>query len=215
MAAPLMLSPSIARADGMYAQNFTAVLAGPTINNVGTAIAYHQLTWTVVGTASVCTVALDTSADGITWSAGGAITGQTCTSNGTSTVANVIANYVRINVTALTVTAGSRVNVVWYGYVNIPSAGGNVTGTFTAGNTWYASAAHTISPGTIVLDMAGIAGADLGAKMNNCITQLAGAGTCKGDNLTGSLTLSTAVTTAAAVTFTFSGCCFCRLCRLR
>jgi hypothetical protein len=129
IAALVLLSPSIASADGMYSQNFTVVATSPTINNVGTAIAFHQLTWNVVGTASVCTVALDTSADGITWSAGGAITGQTCTSNGTSTVTNHIVNYVRINVTAITVTAGSRVNIVWNGYVNNPAGGGgSVTG---------------------------------------------------------------------------------------
>jgi hypothetical protein len=63
-----------------------------------------------------------------------------------------------------------------------------------------------VSGGTVVLDMAGVAGADLGAKMNNCASALpATGGTCKGDNLNGAQTLSTAVTTAKAVVYTFSG----------
>lgn len=129
----LLLLPVSARADGMLANKFTTAVAGTSINNIGTSIAHHQITWNVSGTASVCTVALDTSADGITWSAGGAIAGQTCTSNGTSTVANVIANYVRINMTALTVAAGSSVTVTWNGYINTPSSGGGVSGCSTTG----------------------------------------------------------------------------------
>jgi hypothetical protein len=75
-----------------------------------------------------------------------------------------------------------------------------------AGDTTYYSGTNTLSPGTVVLDMAGIAGADLGAKMNNCDAQLpAAGGTCRGDNLTGTQTLSTAVTTTKATVFTFCG----------
>lgn len=122
------LLPLSAHADGLLSNKFTAAAAGTSINNIGTAIGFHKITWNVSGTASVCTVALDTSADGVSWSAGGAIAGQTCTSNGTSTVATVVANYVRINMTALTVTAGSSVIVTWTGYVNNPAgSGGTVT----------------------------------------------------------------------------------------
>jgi hypothetical protein len=85
------------------------------------------------------------------------------------------------------------------------SAGGSGTVTGVAGQTLYFSGTNTAAGGAHVLDMAGIAGADLGAKMNACITQLAGQGTCKGDNLPLSQTLSTAVTTSAAVAFTFCG----------
>jgi hypothetical protein len=75
-----------------------------------------------------------------------------------------------------------------------------------AGNTAYFTGTNSIVGGTVELDMAGIAGADLGAKMNNCATQLpAAGGKCKGDNLTGALVLSTAVTTAKAVVYTFCG----------
>lgn len=88
----------------------------------------------------------------------------------------------------------------------LSAATGTIAGGIAAGQTAYGSATNTIAGGTVVLDMAGIAGADLGAKMNNCATQLpAAGGTCKGDNLTGAQTLSTAVTTAKPVTYTFCG----------
>ena len=127
IAAALFLSPLVGRAqttDGLITNKFLAASAGGGINLLNTGIAYHELTWHVVGSASGCTVALDSSADGITWSAGGAITGQTCTSNGNSSVVNVVANYVRINMTALTISAGGYVNVTWTGYVNSPGSSG-------------------------------------------------------------------------------------------
>ena len=143
-AALLLLSPSHLWADGLLQNRFLAAGAGTPIDNIGTAIGFHKLTWNVSGTASVCTVALDTSTDGITWSAGGAIAGQTCTSNGTSTVATVVANYVRMNMTALTVTAGSSVSVTWTGYVNNPSGGGGtIAGSITATHLVQASAGNT------------------------------------------------------------------------
>jgi hypothetical protein len=84
--------------------------------------------------------------------------------------------------------------------------GGTINGTIAAGQTAYGGALNQLAGGTIVLDMAGISGADLGAKMNNCIAALpAVGGTCKGDNLTGAQTLSSAVSTAKSVMFTFSG----------
>lgn len=122
----LTLSPLYAQ-QGVHSHRFT--IAGPdsAINLVNTAIAWHQLTWSVSGTASTCTVALDTSTNGTTWTAGGAITGQTCTSNGSSSVVNIIANYVRINMTALTITGGSSVTVTWDGWTSNPGGGGGST----------------------------------------------------------------------------------------
>ena len=136
IAAALFLSPLVGRAqttDGLITNKFLAASAGGGINLLNTGIAYHELTWHVVGSASGCTVALDSSADGITWSAGGAITGQTCTSNGNSSVVNVVANYVRINMTALTISAGGSVSVTWTGYVNSPSGGGGSPGSPAGG----------------------------------------------------------------------------------
>jgi hypothetical protein len=109
---------------GLRSVNFTTASASSAINNINTGLAYHAMVWHVQGTASVCTVALDTSVDAVTWTAGGAITGQTCTSTGGSAVVNVIANYVRINMTALTVTAGSSVNVTWEAWTCNPASCG-------------------------------------------------------------------------------------------
>lgn len=119
----LTFTPCFAQ-QGVHSRRFT--IAGPdsAINLTNTSIAWHKLTWTVSGTASACTVALDTSTNGTTWTAGGAITGQTCTSNGASSAVNVVANFVRINMTALTVTAGSSVTVTWDGFTSDPSGGG-------------------------------------------------------------------------------------------
>ena len=77
----------------------------------------------------------------------------------------------------------------------------------SAGQSAYFSGTNTISGGTVELDMAGIAGSDLGAIMNNCMAQLpANGGKCKGDNLTGALVLSTAVLAdTTPVVFTFCG----------
>ena len=153
------LLPLSAHADGLLQNRFLASGAGTSINNIGTAIGFHKITWNVSGTASVCTVALDTSADGITWSAGAAIAGQTCTSNGSSTVATVVANYVRINMTALTVTAGSSVSVTWTGYVNNPAGGGggSVTGCTTAGGVAFENGTNnTLTCGSALTWLPGV-----------------------------------------------------------
>lgn len=82
----------------------------------------------------------------------------------------------------------------------------SVTLSASAGQTLYASGASAITGGTIVLDMKGIAGADVGEQANNCQAALPVAGgTCDGGNLTGALIWSTAFTSSKPVTFKFSG----------
>jgi hypothetical protein len=133
----LVLAAPAAYADGALAVGFVAAASSTGIPNIGTGIGYHKLTWNVSGTVATCTVALDTSVDGITWSAGGAITGQTCTSNGTSATTNVVANFVRINVTVFSGTGS--VNVTWNGYVNVPlnpASPGPIGGTTPAAGTF-------------------------------------------------------------------------------
>ena len=85
-----------------------------------------------------------------------------------------------------------------------PSGAGGSGISATAGQTLYASATNQITGGAGVLDMAGVAGADLGAKMNTCAAT-ANVKTCLGDNLTGAQTLSTAVAVPANITFHFCG----------
>lgn len=93
-------------------------------NETNSSTQFHQLTWRISGTVSTCTVALDSSVDGVSWSAGGVIGGQTCTSNGTSVVVNSVVNFVRINVTAL--SGGGTVTIVYTGFNAAPLSAGAV-----------------------------------------------------------------------------------------
>lgn len=104
----------------------SAPITGSGNNETNSVTQYHQLVWRVSGTVSSCTVALDSSSDGVTWSSGGVISGQTCTSNGSSSVVNSVVNFVRINVTTL--TGGGTVTIVYSGYNTNPGGGGSTTG---------------------------------------------------------------------------------------
>lgn len=129
-------------------QNFTTTGTSVSDNLIGNGAAFHKLTWNVSGTVSGCTVALDSSADGVSWSAGGVITGQTCTTNGTITSSSTIVNYVRINMTAFTGTGS--VSVIDQGYVNNPAGGGggmvypsgSGLAVVTGGSAWGTTAAQ-------------------------------------------------------------------------
>lgn len=112
-----------------YSQTFTTTTSSIALfqNNK---MLYQQLAWTVSGTVASCTLALDTSPDGTTWSAGGAITGQTCTSAGNSSVTAAQAAFVRLTVTALS-GSGATLNATMTGWSYNPSGtggSGNVVG---------------------------------------------------------------------------------------
>lgn len=113
-----------------FGQAVTSTVAlGPTtttgsssgINEQRSGTQFHQLVWRVTGTIASCTVAVDSSADGITWSAGGVITGQNCTSNGSSSVGNSVVNFVRVTATAL--SGGGTLTAVYSGYATNPVVG--------------------------------------------------------------------------------------------
>lgn len=103
-------------------KTFTATGTSISIRQLGT-IGYHQISWTKTGTVTGCTIAVDSSPDNSTWTAGGIITGQTCTTNGQSAVTAASANYIRLNMTAFTGTGS--VLIVYKGYVNNPSGSGS------------------------------------------------------------------------------------------
>jgi hypothetical protein len=121
-----LAGPAMAQ-NGLLSFTFTAVTSSSAIPNIGTGIGFHKMTWNVIGTAATCTVALDSSADGVTWTPGGAIVGQTCTSNGASAVTAGTFNYVRMTTTAFSCTGVCSVSVTWTGYVNSPGGGGTVS----------------------------------------------------------------------------------------
>jgi len=101
------------------------------ISNIGSNIAYHQLSWNPVGTVSGCTVKLQQSSDNSTWS--DLIGAQTCTTAGQSAVTNGSVNYTRIDPTTVTVSGGGYVVFTWNGWNASPSGGG--TGTSLSGQS--------------------------------------------------------------------------------
>jgi len=136
----------------------STVSTSSTINLQNSGSIFHQISWTVSGTVATCTVAVDSSADGISWSAGGIIPAKTCTSNGDSLPqTHVVANFARINVTAIS-GAGAQVIVVYTAYTTAAAGGGTVTSvtgtppvTSSGGNTpAIGCATCAIGPGTSV-----------------------------------------------------------------
>lgn len=105
---------------------FAGASTGPTINTTNSGIAYHTITWNLSPGVSAATISLDSSADGVTWTVGGVVSPQAVIANGVSTIANVIPNYIRVNVSSFTGTAGSSLTVTWDGYVNNPASAGTV-----------------------------------------------------------------------------------------
>lgn len=79
------------------------------------------------GTLAACNVALENSADGVTWSGTGAsatIPVQSCLTPGSFTATQAVSNYVRVNVTSL--TAGQTLTVVYSGRLaGAPPSGNN------------------------------------------------------------------------------------------
>ena len=101
------------------------------ISNIGSSIAWHTISWNPVGTVTVCAGKLQQSPDNSTWS--DLIVVPNCTAAGQSAVANVSANYVRIDPTSVTLTPGSYILFSWNGFNTAPSGGGGVVGCTTAG----------------------------------------------------------------------------------
>jgi hypothetical protein len=88
----------------------------PGISEAILGVYVHHLAWTVSGTVSTCTTAIDSAPDNLTWSAGGVMAAQTCTAGGAFSTSGVTANYIALNVTALTSSNGTAsLTVTYYG----------------------------------------------------------------------------------------------------
>jgi hypothetical protein len=98
---------------------------------------YHQLMWSLSGPApTACTVELDTAPDDSTWTTGGAIPAQTCTSGGQSALFNSASADVRINLSTFTGTGTIHISYVGYssGPAGVVMSGAAApTGTCTGG----------------------------------------------------------------------------------
>src|SRR5208282_943086 len=143
---PFLLNAQTTPYLGLQSNAFTATGPFTSLNLTGSSIAWHQITWTTSGTVSTCQIKLQQSADNVNWS--DLVANTTCTSNGQSSATNVVATYVRMNMTTL--TGGGSVTVVWTGYTNNPSGGGG-SGTVT----------HTVGALTATALAAGNGGADI------------------------------------------------------
>lgn len=113
-------------------------------------IIYHQIAWTITGAPAACTVAVDSSIDGVSWTAGGIIAGQTCTSTGSSAVTNANAAFIRVNVTALSGGSSPILTVNYTGWSYNPSGGaiftgGAITSPITAANGTAAAPSYSFT----------------------------------------------------------------------
>jgi hypothetical protein len=137
---PLFLSlPAVAQNGGaiQIGAQMTASVA-TTGNGIATPTTYyHQLSWTLSGPApTACTVELDTAPDDSTWTTGGAIPAQTCTSGGQSALFNSASADVRINLATFTGTGTIHISCVGYssGPAGVVMSGAAApTGTCTSG----------------------------------------------------------------------------------
>jgi len=137
----LLFTPGARAQIGMRTYTVTTATPDVGIGNLGSGIGYHQLSWNPVGTVTGCSVKLQQSADDSTWS--DLIGAQTCTSAGQSVVTAGTANYIRIDPTTITLTAGSFVVFHWNGWNSNP-AGGSISGTIANTQVAFGTAADTI-----------------------------------------------------------------------
>jgi hypothetical protein len=130
-----LLFATLAFGQGQQGVTFTTATTGTATPLANTAIAWHMISWTILGAPASCTVELDYSTNGTSWTAGGVIGAQTCTSPGQSAIVNQSVNFVRINVTAL--SAGATLTVTWNGFINNPAVGSSNTGVLNTGTYAY------------------------------------------------------------------------------
>ena len=149
---------------------------------------------------SNATVFVDSSIDGVTWTLGGAISAQNCTSEVSATNGPSAANYVRLD---LSVTGSGSVRVRLLGAMS--SLAGNGSGTVTQVNSSGGLCGGPISgAGTLSVCTGGVTNLMLA---NPSLTVTAGTGLSGG----GSVALGNSVTLNLASTITAGSCTNCNL----
>lgn len=118
----LTLTPQASQPDQSFVNRFTATGSGAERDQRGLGINQHRITWNVSGTVSSCSVKLEQSADGSSWS--DLIAGQTCTSNGVTDLTSGVANYVRITLSTFSGSGSPFINVHYGGWVDRSASGG-------------------------------------------------------------------------------------------
>jgi hypothetical protein len=84
---------------------------------IGNGVLYHSLRWVSVGTGAGCSIQVDSSANNITWVAGGVIPATSCVSSGNATMTAGPFNFGRLNVTN---TGNGIINATYLGFVQNP-----------------------------------------------------------------------------------------------
>jgi hypothetical protein len=148
------LSLCARNADAQAVQIGAQMTATAATNGTGIATPttyYHQLTWTTYGSVATCTLRMDSSPDNSSWTNGGTIAAQTCTSGGSSPLTNTATAYARIDLATFTCTAGSTcgINISYIGYSSGPS-GTVQSGAAAPTGTCTSGAIYTITGSGIV-----------------------------------------------------------------
>lgn len=147
------------------------------INLSQSSVDTQTLQWRIspAGAAS-CSLALDSSPDGVTWTAGGAIATQTCTNAGEITNTATVANYVRVDVLAL--SPSETLTVIYVGRLQSVGAGGSLPQVLSHAGNFTATSSDLFQ---VELTAAGVKGSCNsgeqtiigGGKVNSAITGIA------------------------------------------
>lgn len=111
-------------------------------------VVQHVVTWIATsgtGSVSTCTVQLQTSSTGASFSNVG--TAQTCTSSGSYAYTGAGANYVQLNITSPAMTGTATVQINYYGYTNQIGTGDNFYVVPLGACAW-GSSGGTVTPST-------------------------------------------------------------------
>jgi hypothetical protein len=110
----------------------------------GLGLTNHVITWTVAGAPAGCTLLVESSLDASSWSTAST---QTCTSNGSVTLADASYSFLTVNLSVLTGGTTPSINVEYRGYLpgqGIPvrqvEGGTGTTTAFTAGSVIFGGA---------------------------------------------------------------------------
>lgn len=139
----------------------TAAVANDVSLPTNSVIGWHQISWIVTGAPAACTVKLQSSPDGTTWS--DLIANQTCTANGQSVVTGqVLANFVRVNVTALSGGASPTITTTYVGWAYNPNGSGGNVASIASGSTAMGTSAITsgICAAVVTVGATGVATTD-------------------------------------------------------
>jgi hypothetical protein len=115
----LAASSSFAASDLLWSETFTSTShSAVTVTVASKGLAVYRASWVGTGTRTTCSGAISYSVDGTTWSEGIVI--ADCTTDGTSALTNINANYVKLDLDLS--GAGNNVRLTLAGWVYTPAS---------------------------------------------------------------------------------------------